>query len=212
MILQRVFAVGLALCLGLLGARAMGEALTSPQESLDGLRPGSLTLSTLTQKYGKPDVTRNGGLLRLYGGADQSNAYGWFMTQNPQYTVPDLAVETPTDSDRIDLVMSIGYEGLKTQRGIACFQSEDDVIKAYGKPDFAFAAPMNGFTLRELYYPALGLSFDLAPTGPTNERQVIAIYVTYPEFLKRAIDLRKSFIKDDKGQDVTYEYNGSKAT
>jgi hypothetical protein len=170
-----------------------------------------LTLDKLTAKYGKPDVTRNGGLLRLYGGAERSNAYGWFMVQNPNYTVPDLAVETAPDSDKIDLVMSIGYDGFKTQKGIACFQTEDELIKAYGKPSFAFAAPMNGFVLRELYYPELGISFDLAPTGPTNDRQIIAIYVTYPEFMKRAIELRKNFIKDGVGKEITYEYDGGHA-
>ncbi len=213
MILQhRFFAVALALFLGLVGVGAATETLTPPQESLDGLRPGSLTVQQLTTKYGKPDVTRTGGLLRLYGGSQQSDAYGWFMTPNPQYTVPDLAVETATGSGRVDLVMSIGYDGLKTQKGITCFQTEDEVIKAYGKPDFAFATPMNGFVLREIYYPALGISFDLAPTGPTSDRQVIAIYVTYPEYLRRAIELRKSFIKDGTGTDVTYDYNGGTAT
>lgn len=210
---QRFLVSAVALILGLSGVFAADStaALTAPKESLGGMRPGG-TLEQFTGKYGKPDVTRNGGLLRLYGGSRDSNAYGWFMVQNPNYTVPDLAVETATDSDRVDLVMAIGYDGFKTEKGVACFQNEEELIKAYGKPSFAFAAPMNGFVLRELYYPELGISFDLAPTGPTSDRQIIAIYVTYPEYLKRAIELRKTFIKDGTGEDITYTYNGGTAT
>ncbi len=207
---QRLLVCALAIALGLAGVRA--EKLTPPRESLNGLRPGTLTVDDLTKQLGKPAVTDNGGLLHLYGGAENSKLFGWFMIQNPDYTVPDLAVETAKDSNRVDLVMAIGYDGLKTERGITCFQSEDDLIKAYGKPDFVFAIQMRGFVLRELYYPALGISFDLAPTGPTSDRDVVAIYVTYPEYLQRAIQLRKDYIKQGTGKDVTYLYDGGAAT
>ncbi len=198
----------------LLGLGAMAEdKLTPPTESLNGLRPGTLTIDQLTGRYGKPAITNNtGGLLGLYGGSKESQVFGWFMVQNPSYTVPDLVAETAKNSKRVDLLVSIGYEGFKTERGVACFASEADVIKAYGNPDFAFAVPMNGFVLRELYYPQLGISFDLAPTGPTTDRQVIAIYVTYPEFLRRAIDIRKDYINRGTGSDVTYAYRGGTAT
>lgn len=185
------------------------DTRTSPKESLSGLRPGSLTVDQLTTKLGKPDVTTTDGLLSLYGGDKSSEVYGWFMIENPNYTVPDLAVETAPGSNRVDLVMAIGYDGFKTEKGITCFATEAEVIEAYGKPAFAFAVPMQGFVLRELYYPELGLSFDIAPTSQTAEtREVIAIYVTYPEYMQRAIDLRKQYIKDGTGRDVTYVYRG----
>lgn len=75
--------------------------------------------------------------------------YGWFMVENPNYTVPDLAVEMQQGSDRVDQVMSIGHAGLKTEKGLGCFASEADMLKAYGTPDFVLAVPMQGFVLRE---------------------------------------------------------------
>lgn len=195
----------LVLLIGLSGVRA-AETLTTPVESLSGMRPGTLTTDELTKKLGKPALNQRGGLLGLYGGDKDSTLYGWFMVQNPQYTVPDLAVETAKGSNRVDLVMAIGYDGFKTEKGITCFNSEADVIKAYGKPEFAFAVPMQGFVLRELYYPSLGISFDLAPSQSSPDRQVIAIYVTYPEYLRRAIDIRKDYIKRNVGQDATADY------
>ncbi len=200
------------LLLGLVGVRADEKKLTTPVESLGGMRPGVTTLDKLSTKYGKPTVVTRNGLLGLYGGDKESEVYGWFMNANPNYTVPDLAVETAQGSDRIDLIMSIGYDGFKTEKGIACFATEDDVIKAYGKPDFVFAVPMNGFILRELYYIKLGVSFDLAPTGPTPDRSVVAIYVTYPEYLTRAVEIRKDYIKNGVGKDMTDAYAGDQAT
>jgi len=211
MTLQHRIVIGImTVVLGLGGVCA--DKLTPPPESLNGLRPGTLTVKDLNDKYGKPDVTNDGGLLGLYGGAEQSNLYGWFMVQNPNYTVPDLAVETAKDSDRVDLVMSIGYDGLKTEKGIACFQSEDDVIKAYGQPDFVFAVPMQGFVLRELYYVDEGISFDMAPMDAGGDRAVAAIYVTYPEYLRQAIAIRQKYISQGVGQDITNQYKGTTAT
>ena len=203
---QRMVIYLFTLLVGLLGLRA--NALTTPAESLNGLRPGTLTLADLSSKFGDPAVKQKGGLLQLYGGASDSSLYGWFMVANPTYTVPDLAVETAKGSDKVDLVMSIGYDGLKTEKGIACFASENDLTAAYGKPDFVFAVPMDNFVLREFYYPSLGISFDVAPASPSSTRQIIAIYVTYPEYLLRAIDLRKQYIKNGTGQDMTAEYQG----
>jgi hypothetical protein len=213
MTLPQRFLMTVVALMMVLGSITAETKRTPPTESLNGLRPGSLMIDQLTEKYGKPDMTQAGGLLELYGGPKTSEAYGWFMIQNPNYTVPDLAVETEQGSDRVDLVMAIGFEGLKTEKGITCFQSEDEVIQAYGKPDFAFAVPMNGFVLRELYYPALGLSFDLAPAGPgTTERQVIAIYVTYPEYMQNAIKLRHDYIDQGIGKDITSVYRGGQET
>lgn len=211
MVLQQRLMIGLVAVLMCVAGIA-AEKLTTPTESLNGLRPGTLTVNQLTERFGKPPVDTAGGLLQLYGGATDSRLYGWYMIENPSYTIPDLAVETEKGSNQVRLVMSIGYDGLKTARGIACFQTEDELIQAYGKPAFAFAVPMRGYVLRELYYPNLGISFDLAPTGPSSDRQIVAIYVTYPEYLQRAIDLRKQYIKDGTGQDVTYTYDGGKAT
>ena len=208
---QRIPVLLLAVFMALSGVQAT-EKLTTPAESLNGLRPGTLTIDQLNTKYGKPVANNNGGLLGLYGGAKDSQAYGWFMVPNPSYTVPDLVAETEKNSDKVEMLISIGYDGLKTEKGIACFANEADVIKAYGKPDFAFAVPMNGFVLRELYYPALGLSFDMAPTGPTSDRQVIAIYITYPEYLQRAVGIRKDYIKRGTGEDITYTYSGGTRT
>lgn len=206
---QRLLMGVLALVLGLAGVQAADQKLTAPPESLGGLRPG-VTIDQLNTRFGKPDVTAAGGLLQLYGGAKESNLFGWFMVKNPDYTVPDLAVETAENSKTVDLVMVIGYDGIKTERGVTCFQSEDDVIKAYGKPEFAFAVPMRGYVLRELYYPSLGISFDLAPTGPGPDRSVVAIYVTYPEYLTRAIGLRREYITSGVGKDITYAYDGGR--
>lgn len=203
---QRVVTGILTVVLGLGGLCA--ESLTPPPESLNGLRPGTLTIDDVQKQYGKPDVTNDGGLLGLYGGAENSSLYGWFMIENPQYTVPDLAVETAKDSKRVDLVMAIGYDGLKTEKGVACFQSEDELIKAYGVPDFVFAVPMQGFVLRELYYVDLGISFDVAPMDAGNARAVAAIYVTYPEYLRSAIEIRRKYISQGVGKDVTNEYKG----
>ncbi len=200
----------LTLLLGLAGVSA--ETRTAPKESLNGLRPGTLTIDDLNTRFGKPDVTNTGGLLGLYGGAEKSQLYGWFMIQNPNYTVPDLAVETAADTKRVDLVMAIGYDGLRTEKGITCFMTEDEVIRAYGKPDFAFAVPMQGYVLRELYYPSLGISFDLAPADASGERQVMAIYVTYPEYLASAIKIRQDYIQNGVGKDITATYRGSTAT
>jgi hypothetical protein len=212
MILQQRLAVAiLTVAMGLAGMGAQ-EQLTTPKESLSGLRPGTLTLGQLQDKMGKPDVSDQGGLLGLYGGSTTSEIYGWYMVENPNYTIPDLAVETAKDSDRIDLVMSIGYEGLKTEKGVGCFDSQDDVLKAYGKPDFAFAVPMNGIVLRELYYPKLGLSFDVAPLGPNADLEVVAIYITYPEYMQRAIEIRHKYIADGTGKDITYVFDGGTAT
>ena len=212
MALQRLLLTGfLAVALAVSSVRAADKAtLTPPQESLGGLRPGTLTVDQLNTKLGKPDVSQAGGLLQLYGGADKSKLYGWFMVKNPDYTVPDLAVETAADSNRVDLVMVIGYDGIKTAKGISCFQSEDDLIKAYGKPDFAFSVPMHGYVLTEVYYPKLGISFDLAPLGPTPDRSIVAMYVTYPEYLLRAIEMRKQYVKDGVGTDVTFQYSGGR--
>jgi hypothetical protein len=203
-----IWILALMMCVGV-GSATIAAQLTTPPESLNGLRPGNLTIDQLTTKYGKPDVTKTGGLLGLYGGSKDSLLYGWFLTPNPQYTVPDLAVETATGSDQVELVMSIGYDGLKTQKGVACFQTEAEVLKAYGKPDFAYSIPMHGFVLRELYYVNQGISFDLAPTGPSADRQVVAIYVTYPEYLQRAINIRKALIDRGTGTDVTGVYTGA---
>lgn len=203
---QRVVIGIMTVVLGLGGLCA--DTLTPPLESLNGLRPGTLTVDEVRKTYGKPDVTNDGGLLGLYGGAENSSLYGWFMVENPGYTVPDLAVETAKDNSRIDLVMSIGYDGLKTEKGITCFQSEEDLIKAYGAPDFAFAVPMQGFVLRELYYTNLGISFDVAPMDAGGDRAVAAIYVTYPEFLRSAITIRQKYIDQGVGKDITGEYNG----
>jgi hypothetical protein len=193
--------------LGWTGSLA-AEKMTPPSESLSGLRPGTLTVDSLVRRYGKPKLVERNGLLGLYGGDDESEVYGWFLIENPGYSVPDLVVETAPGSERVELVMAIGYDGIKTEKGLTCFASEEEVVKAYGTPDFAFAAPMNGVVLRELYYTRLGLSIDLAPTGPTPDRQVIAMYVTYPEYLARAIALRKELIEDGVGRDVTFSYRG----
>ncbi|HEX2949335.1 MAG TPA: hypothetical protein VHV83_07175 [Armatimonadota bacterium] len=204
---QFIMLVAITLLVGL-GSAYAAEKLTTPTESLNGLRPGTLTLGDLTTKYGKPAVTDKGSLLKLYGGSADSTLYGWFMVENPNYTVPDLAVETAKGSDRIDLVMAIGYDGLKTEKGVACFDSEARMLEVYGKPDFVFAVPMDGFVLREFYYVKLGISFDVAPVNQAGDRQIVAIYVTYPEFLTRAIDLRKQYIRDGTGQDITSRYQG----
>jgi hypothetical protein len=192
-----------------LGSVLRAETLTSPPESLNGLHPGSLTLSDLTKKYGDPTVKNKGSLLQLYGGSANSSFYGWFMVPNPSYTIPDLAVETAAGSDKIDLVMAIGYDGLKTQKGIACFQSSDDLVSAYGKPDFIFEIPMQRFILHEYYYTKLGISFDVAiPSQSGGTGKIVAIYVTYPEFLQRAIALRKQYIGQGTGKDATASYQG----
>lgn len=208
---HRILVGVLTLLLGLTGLCAE-DTRTAPKESLNGLRPGTLTIDDLNTRFGKPDVTNTGGLLGLYGGAEQSQLYGWFMIENPNYTVPDLAVETATDNKRVDLVMAIGYDGLRTEKGITCFMSEADVIKAYGAPTFAFAVSMQGYVLRELYYPELGISFDVAPAGSGSDRAVMAIYVTYPEFLTRAIKIRQDYIKDGVGRDITSLYAGGTQT
>ena len=206
----KMFMIAMVLCVS---CAIAAEQLTTPQESLGGMRPGILSVDQLIGKLGKPAKADRDGLLGLYGGAAKSDVYGWFMVQNPNYTVPDLVAETAKGSKRVDLLMAIGYDGLKTERGVACFQNESAITAAYGKPDFAFAVPMNGFVLRELYYPRLGLSFDVAPTGPSpDENNVIAIYVTYPEFLQRAIEMRQSFIRQGIGKDVTVEYAGGRST
>ncbi|HOF86900.1 MAG TPA: hypothetical protein PLZ36_02190 [Armatimonadota bacterium] len=203
---QRLLILGLALCLGVGQLQAQTKR-TAPPESLNGLRPGTLTLDDLTAKMGKPDMVQTGGMLELYGGPADSEAYGWFMIDNPGYTVPDLAVETARGSDRVDLVMAIGFDGLKTEKGITCFMTEREMLDAYGKPDFVFAVPMQGFTLREFYYINQGISFDVAPLGPGSaERQVIAIYVTYPEYLKDAVALRHTYISEGIGRDITTSY------
>jgi len=214
MAVQRRWLIGiLALLLGIAVAQAAEQTkLTTPAESLGGLRPGTLTVDQLNTKLGKPDVAGAGGLLQLYGGGTDSKLYGWFMTKNPSYTVPDIAVETAKDSNRVDLLMVIGYDGIKTEKGITCFQSEDDLVKAYGKPDFAFSVPMQGYVLTEVYYPKLGISFDLAPLDATGGRSIVAMYITYPEYLARAILLRQKYIKDGVGEDVTYRYSGGKET
>jgi len=206
---QRVIIGIVTVVLGVSGVRA--ETLTPPSESLNGLRPGTLTVDEIGSKEGKPDVTNDGGLLGLYGGAEQSSMFGWFMVENPSYTVPDLAVETAKDSKRVDLVMAIGYDGLKTEKGIACFQTEAELIEAYGQPDFVFAVPMQGFVLRELYYVDLGISFDVAPMNAAGDRAIAAIYVTYPEYLKRAVDIRQDYIEQGIGKDITLEYRGTVA-
>lgn len=210
---QRFLLFVIAVIFLAVGSASAAVSRTPPKESLGGLRPGAMTIDALIGKLGKPNVTENKGLLALYGGERDSTAYGWYMIENPSYTIPDLVVETPRGSDRIDLVMSIGYEGLKTEKGIGCFSRQDEVIAAYGKPDFAYALPMDGFVLREFYYPELGLSFDLAPTGPTpGEYEVIAVYVSYPEYMKSAITLRQQFLKEGTGRDITAEYRGGRAT
>ena len=206
---QRILVGMLTLALGLGGVCA--ETLTPPVESLNGLRPGTLTVPQVRERMNKaPDVTNDGGLLGMYGGAENSRLYGWFLVENPSYTVPDLAVETAKDSDRVDLVMAIGHDGLRTEKGVTCFMSAEEVTKAYGAPEFVFAVPMQGFLLRELYYPELGLSIDIAPIGPSADLQVVAIYVTYPEYMRRAIELRRQYIKDGVGKDITSTYNGSR--
>lgn len=201
----------ITLLVGLSGLRA-AERLTTPRESLNGLRPGTLTVQDLTKKFGDPDVTDKGGLLELYGGASDSQLYGWFMIENPDYDIPDLAIETARGSNHVDLVMSIGYDGLKTEKEIACFDSEKKMLDTYGKPDFVFSVPMQGYVLREFYYVNQGISFDVAPVNQNGDRQVIAIYVTYPEYLRRAIDLRKQYIKDGTGKDITTTYMGGVST
>lgn len=206
---QRVMIMVVALVFLTVGYLSAATNMTTPKESLGGLRPGVTTIQQLNDKLGKPDVTESKGLLGLYGGDKESKMYGWYMIENPNYTVPDLAVETPKGSNRIDLIMSIGFEGLKTEKGIGCFQKQKAVINAYGPPVFAYAVQMNSFVLRELYYPDLGLSFDLAPTGPTpDDYEVIAVYVSYPEYMQRAIAMRKQFINEGTGKDVTYIYRG----
>ena len=211
MTLQQRVVIGIMTVVLSLGGLC-ADKLTPPPESLNGLRPGTLTVEDLRNKFGKPDVANTGGLLGLYGGTEQSSGYGWFMVENPNYTVPDLAVETAKDSNRVDLVMAIGYDGLKTEKGITCFQTEDDLIKAYGPPDFAFAVPMQGFVLRELYYVDLGISFDLAPMDASGDRAIAAIYVTYPENLQRAIEIRKKYIDQGVGKDITLTYQGGVET
>lgn len=203
---QRIVLLAITLLVG--WGSVLAEKLTTPPESLNGLRPGTLTLTDLTEKFGKPDVTDNGNLLSLYGGSESSMLYGWFMVENPNYTVPDLAVEVPKGGEKVELVMSIGYDGLKTEKGVACFDSEARMLEVYGKPDFVFAVPMQGFTLREFYYVKQGISFDVAPVNQAGDRQVVAIYVTYPEYLRRAIELRKKYINEGTGQDVTSRYQG----
>lgn len=196
-----------------LGSLQAATTRTAPPESLNGLRPGTLTVNQVSEKIGKPDLTATGGMLELYGGSTDSEAYGWFMVDNPDYSVPDLAVETAQGSNRVDLIMAIGFDGLKTEKGITCFMTEDEVIKAYGHPDFVFAVPMQGFVLRELYYVKQGISFDLAPTSPdSDERQVIAIYVTYPEFMSSAVKLRHDYIRRGIGKDITDNYQPGEDT
>lgn len=210
MLQQRLLPLLLSMAVILLGFgfASAAEKLTTPTESLGGWRPGTLTVNQVIEKYGKPKVVERNGLLGLYGGAKDSKVYGWFMVDNPDYNVPDIVVETSPDSDRVELVMAIGYDGIKTEKGISCFNSEAQLLKAYGKPDFVFAVPMNGFVLREFYYTSLGISFDVAPTSANGNREVIAIYVTFPEYLQRAIDLRKKYIKEGTGKDVTDDYKG----
>ncbi|HEY3417504.1 MAG TPA: hypothetical protein VGM23_11525 [Armatimonadota bacterium] len=190
----------------LVGSAWADTQLTTPPDSIAGLRPGTLTLDQMVDKYGKPDATADGGMLALYGGSEQSQAYGWFMVQNPDYTVPDLAVETAAGSNRVDLVMALGYDGFKTEKGVSCFNSEADLLKAYGTPDYAFSVPVNNTTLRELYYVNQGISFDVAPVGENGGLQVIAIYVTYPEYMKNAITIRKQYIDRGVGTDITDTY------
>lgn len=197
-----------ALCIGS-GASAATDTRTTPPDSLGGLRPGTLTVDQLTTQYGKPEVVERGGLLELYGGAADSEVYGWFMVENPDYDIPDIVAETAPGSNRVDLVMAIGYDGVKTEKGVACYQSEAELIKAYGNPDFVFAAPMNGFVLREFYYITLGVSFDVAPVNSMGDREVVAIYVTYPEFLQRAVQIRKDYIGRGIGRDITKDYRGT---
>ncbi len=205
-LLQRFFVTIMVMSMGL-GNLQAAPTRTTPPESLNGLRPGTLTVDKMTAKMGKPDLTVTGGMLELYGGTAESETYGWFMVENPDYSVPDLAVETAQGSNRIDLVMAIGFEGLKTNKGITCFMTEEEVVKAYRQPDFVFAVPMQGFVLRELYYVKLGISFDLAPVSQnSDERQVIAIYVTYPEYLTGAISLRRDYISRGTGRDITSSY------
>ena len=194
------------LIVGNLGWVRAADTLTTPPDSLNGLRPGKLTLGQLEDKYGKSEIEADEGLLGLYGGAKDSHAYGWYLVENPNYVVPDLAVETATDSDRVDLVMSIGYDGLKTEKGVACFQSDADLIKAYGEPDFVFSVQMGDGELREFYYIAQGVSFDVAPIGPNGERLITTIYVTYPEYLKRAVDIRRDLINNGTGREITSVY------
>ncbi|MHB9129509.1 MAG: hypothetical protein ACYDBB_00275 [Armatimonadota bacterium] len=214
--LQHLLLVALVTCITTVttlgGARA-ADQLTTPPESLNGLRPGTLTIDQLDKSYGKPAIAVDNrqGLLGLYGGGQNSDIYGWFMVENPNYSVPDLAAETAPGSKRVDLLMAIGYDGFKTEKGITCFKSEDELIKAYGTPDFAFSVPVNGTTLRELYYVKLGISFDVATPGQSDTRQVLAIYVTYPEYLQRAIDIRKDYIKNGVGQDITNTYQHGEA-
>lgn len=209
---QRFLTAVLIICMGVGTVRA-NSTRTTPAESLNGLRPGTLTVDQLSAKYGKPDQSQAGGMLELYGGPNTSEVYGWFMVENPDYTVPDLAVETAEGSSRVDLVMSIGYDGLKTEKGITCFMTEEEVIKAYGQPDFVYAVPMQGFVLRELYFVKYGISFDLAPTAPDSaERQVIAIYVTYPEYMTSAIKLRHDYISRGIGKDITVSYKPGQDT
>jgi hypothetical protein len=205
----RVLVMIMVMCMGLGALWAAEDELTPPQESLSGLRPGNnLTVDMIEEKLGRPDVVSTNGLLRFYGGGTDSEVFGWFMIENPQYTVPDLIVETEPNSNRIDLVMAIGYDGLATEKGLTCFQTESEMTNAYGDPDFAFAVPMNGIMLHEVYYPELGLSFDLAPVGMGAERQIVAIYVTYPEHMQRAVEQRRQYIKDGVGSDITSQYSG----
>ncbi|MHB9024046.1 MAG: hypothetical protein ACYC7E_07690 [Armatimonadota bacterium] len=203
-----VLLVGLLM---LVGSAMAQDSLTTPLDSIGGLRPGTLTLDQMVDKYGRPDATADGGMLGLYGGSQESEAYGWFMIENPDYSVPDLAVETAPDSTRVDLVMALGYDGVKTEKGVSCFTSEADLIKAYGNPEFAFSVPVSNTTLRELYYVNQGISFDVAPVGPNGEQQVIAIYVTYPEYLKRAVTIRKDYIERGVGADITEIYTRGSA-
>ena len=197
------------LLLGLGSLRA--TTLTTPPEALNGLRPGTLTLDALQAKFGTPSTNKKGNLLGLYGGTTDSSLFGWFMVQNPSYTVPDLAVETAKGSTHVDLVMSLGYAGLKTKKGLACFATESTLTQTYGKPDFVFSVPMNSYTLREFYYVDQGISFDVAPINQNGDRQVIAIYVTYPEYLRTAIQLRKKYIEQGTGKDITGSYMGESA-
>jgi hypothetical protein len=203
---RNVIALIAALGLGALAASA--ATLTTPPESLSGLRPG-MPLQKLIDMIGKPDLTQRGGLLGLYGGAKDSTLYGWYAVADPDYTIPDLAVEVPKGSTTIELVMAIGFDGLVTEKDITCFSTEAEVVKAYGKPEYAFQMTLDGGTvLRELYYTDLGISFDLVPLGAADGRTVVAIYVTYPEYLKQAIDIRREYIKEGTGKDVTAEYHG----
>ena len=74
---QRVVIGIMTVVLGLGGLCA--DKLTPPPESLNGLRPGTLTVEDLRNKFGKPDVANTGGLRGREGGTEQSRGDGWFM-------------------------------------------------------------------------------------------------------------------------------------